>query len=76
MWRACKHKFKEICGCKRSMVQSYVDEFVWRYNNNVNNNRKEAYNLIMKEIAKYYAPGQKYKLININVNYILNYTLI
>ncbi|CAF1104610.1 unnamed protein product [Brachionus calyciflorus] len=26
--RACKHKFKEIYGCKRNMIQSYIDEFI------------------------------------------------
>ncbi|RNA45157.1 hypothetical protein BpHYR1_023363, partial [Brachionus plicatilis] len=29
LWRACKHKFKEIYGCKRNMIQSYIDEFIY-----------------------------------------------
>lgn len=57
LWNACKHKFKEMHGCKRSKIQSYIDEFVWRYNNNCD--RKECFNLILKEIARFYSPGQR-----------------
>jgi len=53
---ACKHKFKEMHGCRRSKIQSYLDEFVWRYNNNCN--RIECFSFILKEISRFYAPGQ------------------
>ncbi|CAF0950111.1 unnamed protein product [Brachionus calyciflorus] len=57
LWNACKHKFKEMHGCKRLYIQSYIDEYLWRYNNNVCNDRKSSYDLILKYIAKYYQPG-------------------
>ncbi|CAF1135941.1 unnamed protein product, partial [Brachionus calyciflorus] len=59
LWRACKHKFKEIYGCKRNMIQSYIDEFMWRYNFQVTTVRVQAYNLILLEISRYYQPGKK-----------------
>ncbi|CAF1086129.1 unnamed protein product [Brachionus calyciflorus] len=43
-------------GCKRLLIQSYIDEYLWRYNN-VCNDRKSSYDLILKYIAKYYPPG-------------------
>ncbi|RNA41814.1 hypothetical protein BpHYR1_039006 [Brachionus plicatilis] len=45
-------------GCTRSMIQSYIDEYVWRYNNNCTTNREKSYELILHEIAKNYNPGQ------------------
>ncbi|CAF1052115.1 unnamed protein product [Brachionus calyciflorus] len=43
-------------GCKRSKIQNYIDEFIWRYNNNCD--RKECFNLILKDIARFFSPGQ------------------
>jgi hypothetical protein len=57
LWNSSKHRFKEIRGCKRSYIQSFLDEFVWRFNNGVHNDRVAAYNLILKTIAKFYKPG-------------------
>ncbi|CAF0771784.1 unnamed protein product [Brachionus calyciflorus] len=54
LWRSCKAKFKEMNGCTRSMIQSYIDEYVWRYNNNCTTNREKSYELILHEIAKNY----------------------
>ena len=45
-------------GCTRSMIQSYIDEYVWRHNNNCTTNREKSYELILHEIAKNYNPGQ------------------
>ncbi|CAF1086373.1 unnamed protein product [Brachionus calyciflorus] len=33
-WNSSKHRFKEMRGFKRANVQSYLDELVWRFNNN------------------------------------------
>ena len=44
-------------GCKRNFIQSYLDEFIWRFNKNVNNDRVKCYYLILNVIAKYYQPG-------------------
>ncbi|CAF0718791.1 unnamed protein product [Brachionus calyciflorus] len=41
------------------MIQSYIDEFMWRYNFQVNTDRVQAYNLILSEISRYYQPGKK-----------------
>ena len=41
------------------MVQSYIDEYVWRYNNNCTTNREQSYELILREITKNFTPGQK-----------------
>ncbi|CAF1031394.1 unnamed protein product [Brachionus calyciflorus] len=30
LWRACKYKFKEMNGCKRVYIQSYIDGFLIR----------------------------------------------
>ncbi|RNA25960.1 ISXO2-like domain-containing, partial [Brachionus plicatilis] len=57
LWRACKQKFKEMNGCKRVYIQSYIDEFIWRFNNNVTTDRIACYNLILREISKFYRPG-------------------
>ncbi|CAF0923894.1 unnamed protein product [Brachionus calyciflorus] len=57
LWHSCKQKFKEMHGCTRSMIQSYTDEYVWRYNNSCTTDRKIAYDLILKEMANYYNPG-------------------
>jgi hypothetical protein len=59
LWRSCKQRFKEMNGCTRSMLQSYIDEFVWRYNNKCTTDRKLAYELILSEMSKYYKPGTK-----------------
>jgi hypothetical protein len=34
-WCVAKVKFKDIRGCTRMYIQSYLDEFMWRQNNNV-----------------------------------------
>ncbi|CAF0765448.1 unnamed protein product [Brachionus calyciflorus] len=57
LWNSCKYKFKEMRGCIRDMVQSHIDEFIWRYNNKVNVDRKKAYDRILEEISIYYRPG-------------------
>lgn len=59
LWNFSKQKFKEIKGCKRSNIKPYLDEFTWRYNNNVNNDRVLCYKLILQTIANFYVPGQE-----------------
>lgn len=46
-------------GCSRVMIQSYIDEYLWRFNNKCTTDRKLAYNLIMNELARFYKPGTK-----------------
>ncbi|RNA00896.1 hypothetical protein BpHYR1_028698, partial [Brachionus plicatilis] len=48
------------------MIQSYIDEYVWRYNNNCTTNRKLTFELIMGEISNYYKPGTDLKLFEEN----------
>ena len=57
LWHSFKQKFKEMHGCTRSMIHSYIDEYVWSYNNSCTTDRKIAYDLILKEMANYYNPG-------------------
>ncbi|RNA19630.1 RNA-directed DNA polymerase from mobile element jockey-like [Brachionus plicatilis] len=44
-------------GCTRSMIQSYIDEYVWRFNNSCTTDSNQAYEQIHKEIAKNHKPG-------------------
>ena len=41
-WNSCKSQFKEIRGCRRIFIQGYIDEFMWRKNNQIE--RFEAFN--------------------------------
>ncbi|RMZ93697.1 ISXO2-like domain-containing [Brachionus plicatilis] len=59
LWHSCKAKFKDMNGCTRPMLQSYIDEYVWRYNNNCTTDRKIVFDLMLKELGKNYKPGQK-----------------
>ncbi|CAF1063061.1 unnamed protein product [Brachionus calyciflorus] len=59
LWRACKQKFKDMNGCKRVYVQSYLDEYVWRFNNGVSTNRV-CYELILNALASLYKPGNDF----------------
>lgn len=74
LWNVSKQKFKEIKGCKRAYVQSYIDEFIWRYNNCVNNDRVLCYSLLLKELARFYSPGDEY--VYFNLLYIFVYYII
>ncbi|CAF0955135.1 unnamed protein product [Brachionus calyciflorus] len=56
IWNICKSKFKEMRGCSRGMIQSYIDEFVWKFNNKCTTDRKKAYDLISNEISLFYKP--------------------
>ena len=44
-------------GCKRNYIQTYLDEFMWRFNNQVHNNRTKCYSLILSNIQNFYYPG-------------------
>ncbi|CAF0708516.1 unnamed protein product [Brachionus calyciflorus] len=44
-------------GCKRSLLQSYLDELIRRFNNQVHSDRVACYNLILVSLAKFYKPG-------------------
>lgn len=63
LWNASKHKFKDMRGCNRTYIQSYLDEFVWRFNNGVNGSRTKAYELILEVVAYFYKPGNKLVLL-------------
>ena len=49
LWCVGKGKFKDMRGCNRMYIQSYLDELVWRHNNKLS--RHEAYNKILAEIV-------------------------
>lgn len=51
-------------GCKRSLIQTFLDEFVWRFNNDVTTDRILCYNLILETLAKFYQPGNDFKKID------------
>lgn len=61
LWRQAKEKFKQMNGCARVHLKSYIDEFMWREINT--NNRIDAFEKILYEIAKYY-PTDKEKFID------------
>lgn len=46
-------------GCKRVYIQSYIDEYLWQFNNKLTNDRVLCYNSILKEIGLFYKPGTK-----------------
>ena len=52
-WRYGKQKFKDMHGVDRRYIQSYLDEYMWRQNNNLT--RIEAYTAILKAIGHYYS---------------------
>lgn len=33
IWRQAKHKVKQMCGIKRGFIQPYLNEYMWRSNN-------------------------------------------
>ena len=45
LWNTAKIKFKEMRGCNRLYIQSYLDEFMWRHNYKIN--RKQAIEQIL-----------------------------
>ncbi len=52
LWSQAKRKFKEMNGCSRAHLQSYLDEFVWRTNNGFS--RPDAFDEILNEIGRIY----------------------
>ncbi|CAF0979658.1 unnamed protein product [Brachionus calyciflorus] len=57
LWNVSKHRFKDMRGAKRSDIQSHLDEFTWRFNNKLNNDRLACFNFILTVISKFYRPG-------------------
>ena len=57
LWCQFKKKFKEMNGCSRVYLQSYLHEFMWRQWNEVD--RIEAYEEILKEIGQLYCADEK-----------------
>ncbi|CAF1143582.1 unnamed protein product, partial [Brachionus calyciflorus] len=57
LWNSCKQKFKEMKGCKRVYIQSYINEYLWQFMNKLTNDRVLCYNSILKEIGLFYKPG-------------------
>ena len=64
LWNASKHRFKEMRGCKRAFIQSYLDEFMRRLNNQVHSDKIACYNLILVSLAKFYKPGTSGKYLD------------
>ena len=56
-WRQANRKIKDINGCSRAHLQSYIDEFVWRMNNGYS--RVDAYDSILDQIGHVYSPDAK-----------------
>ncbi|RNA21956.1 hypothetical protein BpHYR1_003912 [Brachionus plicatilis] len=56
----------EMRGCKRAHIQSHFDEFIWRYNNGVHDDRVKCYGLLIQIIAKYYEPEFEQKCLEAN----------
>ena len=64
-WNTCKKKFKDLRGFRRFLIQGYIDEFMWRKNNNLS--RHDAFEKIIMEIAKLFpsqAADDKIKELN------------
>ena len=49
MWTQCKRKLKDMNGCNRVHLNSYIDEFMWRVNNTTS--RIDAYENILRVIG-------------------------
>jgi hypothetical protein len=61
MWSQFKKKFKEMNGCDRVHLQSYIYEFMWRQC--YTGGRIDSYDQILKELGTYYPPDSK-KLVS------------
>ncbi|CAF0747971.1 unnamed protein product [Brachionus calyciflorus] len=48
LWNTVKVRFREMRGCNKMYIQSYLDEFMWRWNNNLSRSQafKEIFNVI------------------------------
>lgn len=55
-WNSCKLQFKEMHGCRRWIIQSYIDQFMWKKNNDLKT-AEDIYHHIMLDIAKLYRVG-------------------
>lgn len=45
------------------MIQTFLDEFVWRFNNDVTTDRVKCYDLILETLVNFYEPGSDLKKI-------------
>ena len=52
LWNSAKMKFKDMRGCNRLYIQSYVDEFMWRHNFKIK--REDAINQIFIDAGTVY----------------------
>ena len=52
LWNVGKIKFKDMRGCNRLYIQSYLDEFMWRHNNKVS--RHDAFKKILEDLVVVY----------------------
>ena len=67
-WLQARKKFKDINGCCRINIKSYLDEFIWRHNKTVD--RLDSFDEILREIGQYY-PADGLKLFNLCVEEIV-----
>jgi hypothetical protein len=58
LWNVGKIKFKDMRGCNRLYIQSYLDEFMWRHNNKVS--RHDAFNKILEDLVVVYKISSKH----------------
>ena len=51
-WNRVKHKFKRMKGCSRTMLDGYLDEFMWR--ERYGSTRRDAFENLCRDIALWY----------------------
>ncbi|CAF0980655.1 unnamed protein product [Brachionus calyciflorus] len=59
LWNHAKRKFKDMNGCSRVHLKSYLDEFLWRHNNTID--RIDSYDKILQEIAYFFPDNQSFE---------------
>ena len=52
MWTQCKKKLKDMNGCNRVHLNSYIDEYMWRVNNTTS--RLDAFEKILRVIGNFF----------------------
>jgi len=52
-WRVAKKKIKKMCGIKRGYIKPYLDEYMWRNNNSL----EDPLFMLINSIKKIYPLG-------------------
>ena len=56
LWKQAKEKFKQINGCSRISLKSYIDEFLWREPNTAN--RVDSFENILEVLSNFYPANE------------------